>query len=61
MAFPDLNPTRVPGRVKVGEIENGAVGLAPAVQSPLGGGQLGGEVARGELAGVDGKLGKKAD
>ncbi len=49
-------PARVPGRVEVGEVEDGAVGLPAPVQGPLGGGQHGGEVARGELAGVDGKL-----
>ena len=58
MALSDLDPARVPGWVEVGEVEDGAIGLTPAVQGPLGRRQLGGEVARGELARVDGKLEK---
>ncbi len=49
-------PARVPGRVEVGEVKDGAVRLSAPVQGPLGGGQHGGEVAGGELASVDGKL-----
>ncbi len=49
-------PARVPGRVEVGEVEDGAVGLPAPVQGPLSGGQHGGEVAGSELAGIDGKL-----
>ena len=59
VTFPDLNPTRVSGRVPIGEIENGTVWLALGVQGPFDGGQLGGEVGRGKLACLDSKLGKE--
>ena len=55
-SMPDLDLTRVAGRVEVGEVKNGTIGFTPPIQSPFSCWQLWRKVASGKLAGINGKL-----